>query len=81
LIKIFYDGARSNGYGGFSYNSRFWESVVPSFQKHGSLGTNNSILDIGCAKGFMICDMQRLIPGLKVFGIDISKYAIENAKE
>jgi ubiquinone/menaquinone biosynthesis C-methylase UbiE len=78
--KDFFDGSRNQGYGGFSYNSRFWESVIPSFQRHWSLAKNNSVLDIGCAKGFMIYDLQRLIPGLQVFGIDISQYAIENAK-
>ena len=29
----------------------------------------------------MIYDMQRMISGLQVFGIDISQYAIDNAKE
>ncbi len=29
--KAFFDGDRSHGYGGFSYNSRFWEPVVPTF--------------------------------------------------
>jgi len=79
--KEFFDGSRSYGYGGFSYNSRFWEPVVPTFQKHWQLNKDDSILDVGCAKGFMIYDMQRMISGLKVFGIDISKYAIDNAKE
>ena len=32
--KDFFDGSRSHGYGGFSYNPRFWEPVVPTFQKH-----------------------------------------------
>ena len=75
----FFDGSRSHGYGGFSYNSRFWEPVVPTFQKHWSLKSGSSVLDIGCAKGFMMYDIQRLIPGINVFGIDISEYAIENA--
>ncbi len=79
--KEFFDGSRSHGYGGFSYDPRFWENVVPMFQKHWSLSTNSSVLDIGCAKGFMIYDMRRLIPGIKVYGIDISQYAIDNAKE
>src|SRR5262249_21073619 len=34
-----------------------------------------------CAKGFMMYDMQRLIPGLKTRGIDISQYAIDHAHE
>ena len=79
--KDFFDGSRSHGYGGFSYNSRFWEPVVPTFQKHWSLNKNSSVLDIGCAKGFMIYDIQRLIPGIKVYGIDTSQYAIDKAKE
>mgnify|MGYP000026388347 CR=1 FL=1 len=79
--KDFFDGSRSHGYGGFNYSPRFWENVVPVFQKHFSLCETSSILDIGCAKGFMIYDIQRLIPGIQVFGIDVSQYAIDNAKE
>ena len=77
--KEFFDGDRRNGYGGFNYNSKFWEPVVPDFQKHFSLNSKSSVLDVGCAKGFMIYDISRLIPGITVNGIDISDYAIENA--
>ena len=38
-----------------------------------------AILDIGCAKGFMLRDFQLLMPQARLAGIDISKYAIENA--
>lgn len=79
--KDFFDGSRSHGYGGFSYDPRFWEPVIPSFQKHWNINNTDSVLDVGCAKGFMIYDLQRLIPGLSVYGIDISEYAIENAKK
>ena len=79
--KEFFDGSRNHGYGGFSYNSRFWEPVVPAFQNYWGLSSDNSLLDIGCAKGFMLYDLQRLIPGLKISGIDISEYAIVHAKE
>ena len=77
--KEFFDGNRRNGYGGFNYNSKFWEPVVPDFQKHFSLNSKSSVLDVGCAKGFMIYDFSKLIPGITVKGIDISDYAIENA--
>jgi SAM-dependent methyltransferase len=77
--KEFFDGDRRNGYGGFNYNSKFWEPVVPDFQKHFSLNSKSSVLDVGCAKGFMIYDISKLIPGIAVKGIDISDYAIENA--
>ncbi len=76
----FFDGDRAYGYGGFNYNSRFWEPVVPTFRDYWNLDSNNSILDIGCAKGFMIYDFINQIPGIKMRGIDISKYAINNSK-
>jgi SAM-dependent methyltransferase len=79
--KEFFDGSRNHGYGGFYYNDRFWKNVVPAFQQHWNLINGDSVLDIGCAKGFMIYDMQLLIQGLQVSGIDISEYAIDNAKE
>ena len=79
--KEFFDGLRNHGYGGFYYNARFWKNVVPAFQQHWNLINGDSVLDIGCAKGFMIYDMQLLIQGLQVSGIDISEYAIDNAKE
>ena len=79
--KEFFDGSRNHGYGGFYYNDRFWKNVVPAFQQHWNLINGDSVLDIGCAKGFMIYDMQLLIQGLQVSGIDISEYAIDSAKE
>lgn len=79
--KEFFDGDRKQGYGGFSYMSRFWQPVIPDFQKHFGLTLNSKVLDVGCAKGFMLHDMQQLIPGIDVTGIDVSRYAIENAKE
>ena len=79
--KAFFDGDRSHGYGGFSYNERFWTPVVPTFQEYYNLNSESKILDVGCAKGFMLHDFKRLIPGLEVQGIDVSEYAIENAKE
>ena len=78
--KEFFDGNRSKGYGGFNYDPKYWKEVIPDFQKHFNLSSKDSILDVGCAKGFMIFDFERLIPGISVRGVDISNYAIENAK-
>ena len=75
--KEFFDGDRRTGYGGFSYHPRFWQPVVPTFQKYFGLTSSSSILDVGCAKGFMIKDFYEIIPGISVNGIDIivvSKY-------
>jgi SAM-dependent methyltransferase len=78
--KAFFDGERSHGYGGFQYNSRFWQPVIPTFKRHFKLNSNSSVLDVGCAKGFMLHDMRELIPGIKVVGLDVSEYAITHAK-
>jgi len=77
--KEFFDGDRKHGYGGFNYFSRFWQPVIPTFQDYFNLSGDSSLLDVGCAKGFMLYDLSLLIPGIKVKGIDISEYAIENA--
>ncbi len=77
----FFDSDRKYGYGGFNYNKKFWSPVVPTFQKYWNIKSSNSILDVGCAKGFMIYDFLQHIPGLKIQGVDISNYAIKNAKE
>ena len=79
--KEFFDGDRRHGYGGFNYNPRFWQPVIPTFRNHFNLSADSSVLDVGCAKGFMLHDMAELIPGITVKGIDISEYAIENTIE
>lgn len=77
--REFFDGDRSHGYGGFSYHPRFWQPVVPTLQAHFGLKRGMSVLDVGCAKGFMMHDLAEMIPGIVVKGVDISEYAIENA--
>ena len=79
--KDFFDGDRKNGYGGFSYLPRFWQPVIPTFKEYWKLDKNSKVLDVGCAKGFMLYDLTKLIPGIEVKGIDISSYAIENSLE
>jgi SAM-dependent methyltransferase len=75
----FFDGDRRTGYGGFSYNPRFWQPVIPTFIEHWGLTGESSLLDVGCAKGFMLHDLKELIPGISVKGVDVSEYAITNA--
>lgn len=79
--KEFFDGDRRHGYGGFNYFPRFWQPVIPTFKAHFGLTKNSSVLDVGCAKGFMLHDLNELIPGITVQGIDISEYAIAHAIE
>lgn len=77
----FFDGDRRYGYGGFNYHPRFWQPVIPTLQRHFGLTSKSSVLDVGCAKGFMLHDMAELIPGVTVMGVDVSEYAIANAIE
>ena len=77
----FFDGDRQYGYGGFKYFSRFWQPVIPTLQKHFGLTASSSLLDVGCAKGFMLHDLAELIPGITVNGVDVSDYAIEHAMD
>jgi ubiquinone/menaquinone biosynthesis C-methylase UbiE len=75
----FFDGDRKFGYGGFRYDQKYWSPVIPDFEAHFGSLSGKSVLDVGCAKGFMLHDLQRLVPGVEVAGIDISTYAIQNS--
>tara|TARA_Y100000766_G_scaffold172085_1_gene147721 strand:+ start:231 stop:884 length:654 start_codon:yes stop_codon:yes gene_type:complete len=77
--KEFFDGDRKFGYGGFSYNPKFWTNVVVDFVDYYDLKDNSSILDVGCGKGFMLYDFKKFNKSFKLKGIDISQYAIKNS--
>jgi SAM-dependent methyltransferase len=77
--KDYFDGSRMHGYGGFNYHPRFWQETVKQFRDHYQLSDDASVLDVGCAKGFMLFDFKELMPDLTIAGIDISEYAIENS--
>ena len=77
--KQFFDGDRRYGYGGFNYSPKFWQPVVPTFVDYWKIGPGFKLLDVGCAKGFMLFDFLQIVEGIEVAGIDISDYAIENA--
>jgi len=77
----FFDGDRLYGYGGYSYNPRFWQDTVRRFKEHYQLSKDASVLDVGCAKGFMLHDFKELMPSLNVAGVDVSEYAIDHAIE
>lgn len=77
--RDYFDGDRMHGYGGYVYNPRFWTETVKRFRDYYGLKDDASVLDVGCAKGFMLHDFKQLMPRLKVAGIDISQYAIDHA--
>jgi ubiquinone/menaquinone biosynthesis C-methylase UbiE len=79
--KEYFDGDRLYGYGGYRYHPRFWTETVRHIRDHYGLADNAHVLDVGCAKGFMLHDFKQLMPQLNVAGIDVSPYALDNAIE
>jgi protein-L-isoaspartate(D-aspartate) O-methyltransferase len=75
----YWDGDRRYGYGGYRYDGR-WRPVAERMASHYGLKSGDRILDVGCGKGFLLYEFTQAIPGILVDGIDISGYAIENAK-
>ena len=78
--KDYFDGDRRYGYGGYEYNSKYWQPVIPTLVRNYQLDNSSSVLDVGCAKGFLLYDLKLTFPDIQVSGIDISKYAISNSK-
>lgn len=77
--EMYFDGPRSYGYGGYYYDGR-WLPVAKDIIEHFDLKAGHRVLDIGCAKGFLVKDLMTVCPGLEVFGIDISEYALKNCE-
>jgi len=77
----YYDGDRLTGYGGYGYSPRFWTDTVAHIVDVYSLSNDSKILDIGCAKGYMMYDLSLLIPEAEIKGVDISQYAKDHAIE
>ncbi|MBI1883193.1 MAG: class I SAM-dependent methyltransferase [Chlamydiae bacterium] len=76
--REFFDGPRVMGYGGYKYDGR-WKNIAKRFSDHYRLPENAAVLDIGCAKGFLLHDFKELMPKCQVAGVDVSDYAIEHA--
>ena len=75
----YFDGDRNHGYGGFSYNPKFWQPVIPTIVENYKIGNSSKVLDIGCAKGFFLYDLKLAFPEMSITGVDISEYAIANS--
>ena len=78
--KDYWDGDRCHGYGGYSYDGR-WLPVAEAIARHYDLKPGMRILDVGCGKGFLLHEFTRAVPGIEIFGVDVSEYGLENAKE
>ena len=73
--ELYFDGPRAYGYGGYRYDGR-WIPIAEDIVEHFGLRAGDRILDVGCAKGFLVKDLMKVCPGLEAFGLDISEYAL-----
>lgn len=78
--KDYWDGDRKYGYGGYRYDGR-WRVIAEKMAQHYGIKSGDKILDVGCGKGYLLYEFTQAVPGVEIVGIDISEYAIQNAKE
>jgi len=71
--EMYFDGPREYGYGGYRYDGR-WQPVAQDIIDYFGLKPGDRVLDVGCAKGFLVKDLCAL--GIDSYGIDVSKYAL-----
>jgi SAM-dependent methyltransferase len=77
----YWDGDRRINYGGYRYMEGRWEKVARAMAEHYGLKPGDKVLDVGCGKAFLVYDFTKVVPGIDIQGIDVSEYAIANAKE
>jgi ubiquinone/menaquinone biosynthesis C-methylase UbiE len=78
--ELYFDGPRDYGYGGYRYDGR-WVPVAKDIVAHFGLTPGMRVLDVGCAKGFLVKDFMLACPGLEAFGLDISHYALMHCEK
>lgn len=71
--ETYFDGPREYGYGGYRYDGR-WQPVARDIVDYFNLKPGDRVLDVGCAKGFLVKDLLAL--GIDAYGIDVSRYAL-----
>ena len=75
----YWDGERQYGYGGYKYDGR-WAPVEQALIDTYKLHNGSRVLDVGCGKAFLLHELKLKLPGLEIVGLDISQYALENAR-
>jgi ubiquinone/menaquinone biosynthesis C-methylase UbiE len=74
----YWDGDRRFGYGGYHYMPGRWKPVAEKLIAEYQLTNTSKILDVGCGKGFLLYELQLLLPGIEIHGFDISQYGLNH---
>ena len=72
----YWDGDRRYGYGGYKYLPGRWKPVAEALIERYELTEMSSVLDVGCGKGYLLYEIQLLLPGCRLVGFDISKHGL-----
>jgi len=75
--ELYFDGPRDYGYGGYRYDGR-WRPVAKDIVAYFGLKPGDKVLDVGCAKGFLVKDLLEI--GIDAYGIDVSEYALTHCE-
>src|SRR3954447_15316559 len=77
----YWDGDRRFGYGGYRFIDGRWAPVAKALIETHRLKDGSGVLDVGCGKGFLLYEMQKILPGLKVAGFDVSQHGLAHSHE
>ena len=78
LGKEYFDGTRAQGLGGYWYDAR-WKPVVHRMRDYYSLDTSSWVLDVGCAKGFLLKDIKKSLRNL--FLLLPKRYSVSSSEQ
>ena len=75
----YWDGDRRYGYGGYKYLPGRWKPVAEKLIEIYQLNSGSKLLDVGFGKGFLLYEIQLIVPGIEIYGIDISHHGLSSA--
>ena len=75
----YWDGDRKYGYGGYKFIDGYWRPLAKKLIKNYKLSNSSSLIDIGCGKAYLLYEIKKILPKIRLIGLDISRYAIKNS--